>query len=59
MASSLFAFLGLKGIALIIIGVWLVLALVKRLFKLAVFAVLILVAVYFLYPVVVSAFGAK
>ncbi len=53
------AFLGLKGIALIIIGVWLVLALVKRLFKLAVFAVLILVAVYYLYPVVVSAFGTK
>ena len=48
--------IGLKGILIALVVIWLAFALIKRLVKIAVLAVIVLVAVYYLYPMVSSVF---
>ena len=50
---------GWKGLVLVVIALWLVVALIKRLLKLAVLAAIVLVIVYYVYPFAVAAWKLK
>lgn len=51
--------IGIKGILLLVLGIWLVFALVKKLVKVAVLAAIILALVYYVYPMVATTLNLK
>lgn len=48
--DSLLGTIGIKGLLLIVVGLWLFVALIKKLFKLALLAGVVLVFIYYVYP---------
>jgi len=48
--NTLLATIGIKGLLLIVVGLWLIVAIIKKLFKLAFVAGIILVFIYYIYP---------
>lgn len=59
MLATIIATIGLKGILAGIVIIWLLVALIKKLFKLAVFAAIILALLYYGLPILSSALGNR
>jgi len=48
--NTLLATIGIEGVLLIVVGLWLFVAIIKKLFKLALVAGIVLLFIYYVYP---------